>query len=342
MKRIISGLIVGGSFVGATVILLSGPFHQTYQTEAIAAAPVQPTWAQKFPKVEPKIEAKAEKIDPIVELEHQEEVQAERPVVAIANDEKDLDHQAEARRMMEEGDLRGAYGELRKHLYLEAPTRDVLIQVGRIGRELGELALAEQALLDAVALDPTGADIQTELARTLLDAGEHERARIAARQAIRLDNADPLAWNVAGRVALAQSEFDRADSAFRKALELDPMNPVIHNNMGLLHLYMKEGSQAVSSLETAVELYDDAAPAFVFNNLGLAHELAGNFEEAREAFEEALLVSPFYARAKVNLRRIETTIAQISENKAFQTAQGIKASELEPDGNEAPEIGDDG
>jgi tetratricopeptide (TPR) repeat protein len=107
-----------------------------------------------------------------------------------------------------------------------------------------------------------------------------------------------------------------------KALELDPMNPLIHNNAGLLFLHTKQGGRAVDSLETAVELYDNQAPAFVYNNLGLAHEQVGHYEEAREAFEEALLVSPFYARAKVNLRRIETTIASISEQNAFQTAQG--------------------
>lgn len=339
--KILSGLFLAGSFIGATAIILSGPFTQEYRSEEIAEAPARPNWAQNFAATAPP--AAQPEPAPVLEVEHEEEVDAARPVVAIENEERHLDHQGEARRFMEEGDLRNAYTALRKHLYLQPPTREVLLQIGQLGRELGELALAEQALLDAVGLDPTGADLQTELARVLLDANELERARIAARQAIRLDEHDALAWNVAGRVALAQSEFDRAEAAFMKALELDPMNPLIHNNAGLLFLHTKQGGRAVDSLETAVELYDNQAPAFVYNNLGLAHEQEGHYEEAREAFEEALLVSPFYARAKVNLRRVETTIATISEQNAFQTAQGTKSTEAQGEEiGDYPQVGDDG
>lgn len=349
--QIVSGLFLAGGFIGATVILLGGPFTQEYQSERIAEAAPRPAWAQQFP-TPPATHASAQpdagnnsapNPQPIVEVAHEEEVAATRPVVALENEEREIDQLAEARRFMDEGDLRNAYTALRKHLYLQPPTREVLLQVGQLGRELGELALAEQALLDAVALDPTGADLQTELARVLLEANELPRARIAARQAIRLDGQDSMAWNVAGRVALAQSEFDRAEAAFQKAVELDPMNPVIHNNAGLLYLHTKQAVRAIDSLETAVELYDNQAPAFVYNNLGLAHEQAGHYEEAREAFEEALLVSPFYARAKVNLRRVETTIATIAEQKAFQTAQGVNTSETEgEEPSDLPLVGDDG
>lgn len=88
-----------------------------------------------------------------------------------------------------------------------------------------------------------------------------------------------------------------------------------------------------------MDLYDDRAPHFVFNNLGLAHELAGNFEESREAFEEALLISPFYARAKVNLKRLEVTLASLEASRAYETAKGVTIEDLDVaiDAEPAPE-----
>ena len=51
-------------------------------------------------------------------------------------------------------------------------------------------------------------------------------------------------------------------------------------------------------------------------------------------------MNPYYSRAKVNLRRVETTMAQIEAKNAFQTASVPAAEEVQ----EAPgalEVGDD-
>ncbi len=339
ITKILTGLVIGGSLIGATVIAVSAT-DQTTVAQIEEAPKKDIAWRQDFAPLPIAEEAPAPEPEPIA-LEEQT-IEAEQPVVAIAHEQPENDFAEQAQEMMLVGDLKGAYTQLRKHIYSDVPTPDVLLHIGRLGRELGDFAVAEQALMDATALDTTRADIQTELARVRLDAGDLEEARIAVREAIRTQPQDAEAWNVAGRVAMAMSEFHRAADAFDESLDLDPTQPIVHNNAGLNYLYMKSGPEAVEALETAVDLYEDRAPHFVFNNLGLAHEMVGNYEEAREAFEEALLVSPFYARAKVNLKRVEVTIASIEEERSYETARGITIDDLEvdlaPDAEEATEV----
>ncbi|MEQ9502135.1 MAG: tetratricopeptide repeat protein [Deltaproteobacteria bacterium] len=337
ITKILTGLVIGGSLIGATAIMLATAPDGTTVAEIEEAPKTELAWRQDFEPL-PVAEAPVAEPEPI-QIEEQL-VEAEQPVVAIAHEEPERNFEEEAQELMVAGDLKGAYENLRKHVYSDAPTPDALHHIGQLGRELGDFAVAEQALMDAAALDPTRADISTELARVRLEAGDLEEARLAVREAIRTAPRDAEAWNVAGRIAMAQSEFHRAADAFEASLDLDPTHPIVHNNAGLNFLYMKRGPEAVDALETAVDLYEDRAPHFVFNNLGLAHELAGNYEEAREAFEEALLISPFYARAKVNLKRVEVTIASIEEKRSYETAKGVSVEDLdivhEMDLEEAP------
>lgn len=324
-QKILTGLVIGGSLIGATAILFVAPIEGVETAAKPAPIEQEIAWRQEFEPLPTKTQ-----VAPVVEIEVEAEpIEAARPVVALAHEEPERDFETEANERMVLGDLATAFTLLRKHLYSDAPTPDVLLHVGQLGRQLGEYAIAEQALMDATAIDTSRADIQTELARVRLDAGDLEEARFAAREAIRTEPRDAEAWNVAGRVAMAMSEFHRAAEAFEESLDLDPTQPIVHNNAGLNYLYMKHGPEAVNALETAVDLYEERAPHFVFNNLGLAHELVGNYEEAREAFEESLLVSPFYARAKINLRRVETTIVAVEEARAFQTARGVTIHDLD-------------
>lgn len=320
LRRIIAGTLISGSLVGALalampkreLVVVVEPQPAAEQTAELAQN-AQPAQA-KEPEAQPgKLAQTAMDADAMT-------VASERPQIALPHEDAETNQLEVAQLMTDQGDIKGAYDSLRKHIYKNEPTAEVLLNIGRFGRTLGEHAVAEQALLDAAQLEPANAEIQTELARTLLDVGELEEARVHARQAIRLDPDNATAWNLAGRVAMKQSEWARAEGAYRRALELDPMNAMVHNNMGLLYIYTARAADAVDSLETAVELFGETVPSFVYNNLGLSHEMAGNYEEARDAFEEAVAINPQYARASVNLKRVLGTIDALEEKTSFQTA----------------------
>lgn len=259
------------------------------------------------------------------------EIQASRPIIPIAHEDQETDFLTLADEQIDDGDLRSAFESLRKHLYNHEPKAQVLLKIGRLGFELRELAIAEQALLDAGALAPEDADIAIERGRVLLEGGDLKDARAAARQAIRIDKENPSAWNLAGRVAMAESNWERSESSFQKAVELDPTDPMIHNNLGLLYVMMKKSALAVDALEASAELYGDDVPYFVHNNLGLAYEAAGRLEDAQEAFESAAVANPDYARAQVNLRRVLKTLAMRVETEARERrTAGLDPSETSP------------
>jgi tetratricopeptide (TPR) repeat protein len=298
--KIFAGVVIGGSILGTTAFLLSAPYQADYQVESIQ--PVE------------EIEMTAEVIAP----------EPKKPVLAIVHEEQGVDFVELANQAMNDGDLKGSFTALRKSLHGGVPTVETLLRIGRIGREIGELELAEMALREAENLDANLAEVHVELARIYLRRDQHEQAHDEATKAIGLDKEHAAAWNLVGRSAMSMSNWQRAEAALARAVELDPLNAMYRNNLGLLFIHMKRADDAIDELETAVELFEDEAPHFAFNNLGLAHEMAGNYEEARAAFEEALTVSPFYARAKVNLDRIEKRIAQVEEKAAFDTAKTLE------------------
>lgn len=324
MRRLIAGTLISGSLVGALALAMP---KRDVRTEAVPAPTTEVATEQ--PKAAATVAVDNQSI-PKKYLENNTAmdddsivVASEHPKVAlpIPHDEEDQTNYYEVAQLMtDQGDIKGAFDALRKHIYKSEPTAEVLLNIGRFGRQLGEHAVAEQALMDAAALEAKNADVQTELARVLLEVGELDDARMHARQAIRINPDDAIAWNVAGRVAMQQREWARAEGAYRRALELDPMNAMVHNNIGLLYIYTSRSSDAVDSLETSVELFGENVPSFAYNNLGLAHEMAGNYEEARDAFEEAVTVNPQYARAAVNLKRVLSTIATREEKASYQTA----------------------
>ncbi len=335
VRRIATGLILGGSILGASAIVLSVPDEPAQAalpvTTPVAAERIsaQPSWSQTFEVVpSPSDNAQVKLGDPKIELElpiHAE--QGPATSIAFEHSEPDTDFEGRAKAHIDRGELSEALADMRRHIYESEATQDELFVIGILARKTKDLELSETALLQAAVLKPERSEIHTELARLYLDVKDSKAAHDAAKDAIDLDKENPSAWNVYGRIAMQRAEWQQAELALRHALELDPTNPLYHNNAGLLYIYMKRGEDAVDALETAVELYDEEAPHFVFNNLGLAHELAQNLEESREAFEEALLVNPFYSRAKLNLDRIEISLSKAEEAASVQTAQGLAVSD---------------
>lgn len=312
LGKVFAGVVIGGSVLGTATILLSGPYKNEYRAEPL------PVRAEPAPKVEaPVVEMEPEVVD-------LEKVEEKAPALAIPHEDAETDFVAQAGRELADGDLKAAFSSLRKSLHETEPTIDVLLRIGRVGREIGELSLAEQALREAERIDQTDAVVKVELARVYMKMKRPKEAHEVATSAIELDRDNPSGWNLVGRAAMALSEWQRAEAAFSQAVEIDPLNAMYRNNLGLLFIHLKRADAAIDELETAVELFEDEAPHFTFNNLGLAHELGGNYEEAREAFEEALVISPFYATATVNLRRVETTIANLEEKRAFETAKTVE------------------
>ncbi len=251
-------------------------------------------------------------------------------VISLPAKNAEKDYFTEHQKLLDAGEMTAALNALRMHQDKKAPTVEVLLRTARLAREVRDYKLGAAALIKAGELDKTNFEIRLELAKNYLSAKKYKKARVAAKKAIDLSPSEPWAWNILGRIEMARSDWQRSEVAFGKAVELDPTNSMIYNNQGLLYIYMKRGEDAVDALETAVELFEGRAPHFVYNNLGLAHEMLDNQEEAREAFEEALSISPYYTKARVNLRRMEKKAAAALEASAKQLASAEGVAETSP------------
>jgi superkiller protein 3 len=235
---------------------------------------------------------------------------APRPTISLppGEGEEEIEFALDAEQKLDAGDLTGALASMRKSLFGREPTATELQRLGAVAREARDLELSAVALEDSLKLDSTNPTTHLELARTRLDQKDSAAAEKTAGMAVKLDPRDASAWNVLGRAAMERSNWQKAELALRKAVELEPTQAVMHNNLGLLYVRTRDAERAVDALETAIELYGDETPPFVFNNLGLAYEMQKKLEVARDAFEEALALDPDYARAAVNLARVEAAI----------------------------------
>ena len=343
LERIVTPLAFGGLAVTAVALMwptqanlrIDGPARRADIVEIRPSPEPEPAITVAEEEEPAPVAAVAPEADVVAE---EEPVAGDRPIVAIAHLDTETDFAAQARQALERGDLQSAFTSTRMQLFSDEPTSELLMDIARIGRRLGELAIAEQALLDAGALDPNDAEIQIELARLHITTRSYDEARMAARQAIRLDSNDAMAWNLAGRAAMAQSHWHRAEAAFRRSVTLEPTHPMLHNNLGLLYVRMKKGDEAVDALETAAELFEDAVPYFVYNNLGLAYEMTEDLEDARDAFEQALAANPMYARARLNLDRLVNEIEEREEEEALAMEDRVEDELADLEEDAAPKI----
>ena len=223
------------------------------------------------------------------------------------------DHLLSAENVSQQSESSRALQALRKEASQHLPSFEVLIQIGWLAREAGQLALSVKSFKKARTLEPENPEIYIQLARSYLELKQVGRARRAARKAVQLAPEEALPWNLLGRAEMCRSQWHAAQIALEQALMLDPTNPFIYNNMGLLRVYMRQGSEAIEALETAIILFRGDVPPYTYNNLGLAFELEGRLVQAQAAFAQALHVSPFYVKARVNLERVERTLESFSK-----------------------------
>lgn len=168
----------------------------------------------------------------------------------------------------------------------------------------GDLTAAEEALRQALTIDPTHVKSYVNLSRVLLDAGQPDSAIAILDTVLKIDDSLGEAYRLIGRAHDAKGERDEAVTAYHEALVLDSTDVWSMNNLG--HTLIVQGSydEALRPLARAVELVPEVAT--FQNNLGIALERTGHFTLAAEAYRAALAADSGFTKASVNLQRVET------------------------------------
>ncbi|MCY3843252.1 MAG: tetratricopeptide repeat protein [Acidobacteria bacterium] len=169
--------------------------------------------------------------------------------------------------------------------------------------EVGQVALAEQELREALRLAPDFPDAHYNLGSVLQAQGSVRQAIGSYRRAIAIDPTYSEAHNNLG--ALLDTTGDRANALahYRLAVEFGPREAAAHYNLGLALMARRRAdepvTEAVEAFRQAVAL--DPGYADARASLGAALLVEGDPEAAIAQYEQAVALDPAAPRALVEL-----------------------------------------
>ncbi|UCF20718.1 MAG: tetratricopeptide repeat protein [Gemmatimonadota bacterium] len=170
----------------------------------------------------------------------------------------------------------------------------------------GDRVSAEDAFETALELNPGHVKSWLNLARVLLDEARADEALEKVEEALALDPGSGVALRLQGRVHHQLGQTEEAIDAYRQAILIDDRDAWSMNNMGLILIEEERFEEALPALARAVEI--DDGNAIFHNNLGIALERTGHYRAAEDAFKAVLGLDDTYAKAELNLQRVETLL----------------------------------
>jgi tetratricopeptide (TPR) repeat protein len=175
--------------------------------------------------------------------------------------------------------------------------------VGRTAWKAGDLARAESAFVQAIALDSTHVRSRLYLSRVLIESGRAGDALQHMETAITLDSTSSEPVRLLGRAYEVLGRSDEAIGAYKRAIVRNPDDVWALNNLGSLYIKLGRSEEALGPIARAIALEKNVA--IFHNNLGLALEKTGHYAAAVEAYRGALAVEGTYGPAATNLSRVE-------------------------------------
>jgi adenylate cyclase len=151
------------------------------------------------------------------------------------------------------------------------------------------LALAQQVLGEAIALDPGYAEAYTHLAATHFLAASFvdskspgkslANARELAKKAVLLDDSDANPHSILGLVLAAGGEHEQGVAEGERAVTLNPNSADAYARLGVALSFSQRWKEAIASFQQAIRL-NPIPPVFYLFSMGLAYSNAERDEEA--------------------------------------------------------------
>ena len=159
-----------------------------------------------------------------------------------------------------------------------------------LGRAPDSFARAERACREALARGSDAAELHVALGRLHLASGRHADAERDFRKALSLPERPIEALLGLARVQAAQHRTEDARRTFDLAHQLEPGDRRVYDQTAAF--LFANGRYAEAAAQFAQVVSRTAENAEDLTNLGAAHYLAGNFEQASRAWHAALALSP--------------------------------------------------
>ena len=133
----------------------------------------------------------------------------------------------------------------------------------------------------------------------LYNKGNLHLATDRAEQLTKIFPKSPILWNILGVVNLGACRYEQAEVNFRKAVQFNSSYIGALNNLGIALQKLGKFEDSINTLTKVVGLKPDYAQAF--NNLGISLKEDGRLDLSVEAFKSAIKIRKDYAEAFNNL-----------------------------------------
>ncbi len=170
--------------------------------------------------------------------------------------------------------------------------------VARSARATGR-AVDAVTVLQTFLKDAPTANAWNELGLIHEQTGDLAAAENALRQAIALDAQSSWLHNNLGYNLMRQEKTAEAESAFRRALELNPKSATSRNNLGTILARCGNVEEALKQFQSVADR------ATAHNNLASVLLETGEYERSREELLKALAIRPYFAPALANYKLVQ-------------------------------------
>ncbi len=191
---------------------------------------------------------------------------------------------------------------LRMSLQLDSRIAEYHSNLANLLRQLGRFDEAIHKYRDAQAIDPASKPAAIGLIRALNELGRHAEAEAEAERLTKRLPLDPEAWSALAMSVRNQGRLEDAESLYRKSLTVGPGYAAAHHNLGSVLSRLDRAEESLECLDRAKALgvrgYELAF------NLGRTYLQLYRFDEAEQAFANAVAENPRDTDAQINLARV--------------------------------------
>jgi tetratricopeptide (TPR) repeat protein len=211
--------------------------------------------------------------------------------------------------LLADGKPKKALKELKRAVAVVPKRSTTRMALARALAEAGHLAESENAVREAMALNPRKAAM-AEAERALRD-GRLEDAEKVLRELLSKDPRNVKAMRMLGSIALEANRFRAARKLIERAVELAPGVAMGWTELANIHLKKDRYDEALEATGRAIELDPGFAHAHVVKGNVLTR--AQRHEEALAAYRQALEVSPMNLGAYTGMGHVLKTVGKQDE-----------------------------
>jgi tetratricopeptide (TPR) repeat protein len=216
----------------------------------------------------------------------------------------------EGKYYLDRGNPSAAEAQLRKAIRINANNGAAHYNLGVALKAQGRTEEAIVEYYKAIAIDSGNAAAHDNLALAFEEAGRITEAISEHKLAIAWYPSFAAAHNNLGAALMKQGDVQGAIDEYKTAIDIDPNYSLAHVNLALALQHQKDLEGAIVEFRRALESNQNLVPA----HIGLAGIFSGlnRADEARQEYNQVLLIEPKNAVALINLERANLEAAQQS------------------------------